>query len=1796
MNKIDIPSMQDKSKAILRSFITLVLMAWGHYAQATHIVGGSISYRCIAKDIYEVTVVMRRDCFNGDPEAYFDNPASIGIFDRTGELLGQLGTKGQLLLKLNLDDTLNEIREDLCTLQGVRSVCVHETTYKGTINLPFRSGGYYLMYQRCCRNMPIQNIQEPLLTGASWVTFISEEAMTECNSAPQFTRWAPTYICAGKPFTMVHNATDPNGDSLVYKLWTPFTGATKSFPKPQPPNKPDFKPVSWIAPYSENDMMGGDPFRIDAKTGEIFAQPNTLGVYVLGLKVEEYRKGKLIGTVYRDFEVNVIDCANLIDAKIDAPTLQCDNLTVNFKSENSTNADKTKWFFDFDRNKNATSDLANPTYQYTDTGFYKVALVITKDSACFDTAFHFIHLKSSASIQAKFITQPGTCVNGNLTLFLIDQSTGLDPTATYLWTITYSNQTQTSTLKNPVIIIPNTVSATVRLTIRENGNGCEATQSKTFITSFLNPGDHRDQWDVCTGDTVKINFILSDSIKGKYTYTWDPSPLILRGANTPEPVIKSNVNQSVYLFVTVDNKTGCTSRDSILIRSLTKPNLNFILTNTCGSLSVKVVNLSDQLTNYLFNFGDGSTSTEREPAHTYAKAGNYTVTLSTTDDCAPSISKTISLGLLPCIQLRDTIAGCKELALRINPKANPLYSYKWRPNSKLNDLNIPNPMFVVDSPRTFIADIFDVNTGIGLGTHTIVVVLPVSDEIQRIKDTVLACAGIGVPLNPGGSTKLKYTWTPAQFLDNPTSANPIAKVDIITRFTVVITNPTDTCVLSKQLVVILPSKIAAAVIPDSLAACTNVGVNLNPNGKADPNLKYLWSPANLLDDATKINPVATITVPTVFTVTISDIRFNNCQVTKTVKLSIPIIEELNKLKDSVSACAGVPVALNPSGNPGFRYEWTPSTGLNNPLIANPTATLNFTTVYTARITDTLHGGCFITKQVKVIILLGDAIKNIKDTIIACSGQGIGLNPAGNPALKYTWSPAQFLNNANAANPIATVTQVTTFTVTIANTNDSCAAGSKQVVVVVPVKLALDLIPDSLQACISVPINLNPNGKADPNLKYLWTPAGVLDDATKFNPVAKITVPTVFTVTISDIRFNNCQITKSVKLGIPLVEELNRLKDSVSACAGVPIALNPSGTSGFKYEWTPSTGLNNPFIANPTATLNFTATYNVRITDTLRGGCFVTKQVKVIIRLSDAIKDIKDTVIACSGQGIALNPTGNPALKYTWSPAQFLNNANAANPIATVTQVTTFTVTIANTTDSCAAGSKQVVVVVPVKLALDLIPDSLQACVSVPINLNPNGKADPNLKYQWTPVGVLDDATKFNPVATITVPTVFTVTITDIRFANCTLSKTVKVGIPLVDELNKIKDSISACSGVPTPLNPTGDSRFKYAWSPATGLDNPNLANPTVTVQTTTTYSVTVTDIQRGNCQLTKQVKVIVPPAFTVVPSFRDTISCTANSFVIKVSSNNPAVTFEWFNPAGTSIGRGDTVQVNPTQRTTYRVTGTDQFGCQKSDTIRIDPSAVRIAIAVPGGGLVCEGDSIQLQVTNLNPNQVLTYVWTPTTEIVRGANTANPVIRPTASRKYFVQATNAQGCATRDSVDIRFSNVETITVTATPTSIVIGQPSQITATNIPGYTYSWTPTTGLSNPSIPNPVATPTQTTTYRLTATNPDGCIQIREVTITVTVPVCDRPNIFLPNAFTPNGDGKNDVLFLRGLIVDRMSLVIYNRWGEKVFESTNQSVGWDGTFRGKLLPPDVYAYYLVVDCIGGDRFTEQGNVTILR
>jgi gliding motility-associated-like protein len=169
-------------------------------------------------------------------------------------------------------------------------------------------------------------------------------------------------------------------------------------------------------------------------------------------------------------------------------------------------------------------------------------------------------------------------------------------------------------------------------------------------------------------------------------------------------------------------------------------------------------------------------------------------------------------------------------------------------------------------------------------------------------------------------------------------------------------------------------------------------------------------------------------------------------------------------------------------------------------------------------------------------------------------------------------------------------------------------------------------------------------------------------------------------------------------------------------------------------------------------------------------------------------------------------------------------------------------------------------------------------------------------------------------------------------------------------------------------------------------------------------------------------------------------------------------------------------------------------------------------------------------------------------------------------------------------------------VQALPDKIHSGESSQLQVIpSVIEYIYSWTPTEELSNPNISNPVAKPKATTTYYVTITSDIGCMHEDSVTTFILTDKCAEPYIFIPNAFTP-GANQNNILFARGNVIESIYFAIYNRWGEKIFETTDINTGWDGTYKGKNVDPGVFDYYLEVTCFDKEKFKHKGNITLIR
>ena len=199
---------------------------------------------------------------------------------------------------------------------------------------------------------------------------------------------------------------------------------------------------------------------------------------------------------------------------------------------------------------------------------------------------------------------------------------------------------------------------------------------------------------------------------------------------------------------------------------------------------------------------------------------------------------------------------------------------------------------------------------------------------------------------------------------------------------------------------------------------------------------------------------------------------------------------------------------------------------------------------------------------------------------------------------------------------------------------------------------------------------------------------------------------------------------------------------------------------------------------------------------------------------------------------------------------------------------------------------------------------------------------------------------------------------------------------------------------------------------------------------------------------------------------------------------------------------------------------------------------------------------------------------------------------------YQVTITDANNCIAYDTIELIDSSIYiNFNAWADLDTIYENQQVGLHSTQLgSGYNYVWTPSTGLSDPNISDPTATLTSTTTFTINVTDAFGCTWQDQVTIYVTDVICEEPYIYVPNAFTPNQDGKNDILYVESSVGYELQFMIYDRWGELVFETNDLDQGWDGRFKGKLLSPGVYVYHLKFTCYSNEIFTKKGNITLIR
>lgn len=377
----------------------------------------------------------------------------------------------------------------------------------------------------------------------------------------------------------------------------------------------------------------------------------------------------------------------------------------------------------------------------------------------------------------------------------------------------------------------------------------------------------------------------------------------------------------------------------------------------------------------------------------------------------------------------------------------------------------------------------------------------------------------------------------------------------------------------------------------------------------------------------------------------------------------------------------------------------------------------------------------------------------------------------------------------------------------------------------------------------------------------------------------------------------------------------------------------------------------------------------------------------------------------------------------------------------------------------------------------------------------------------------------------------------------------------------------------------------YSWSASGGLvvDTSNNVID-ISYPNTGNYSIIMNAI--NICGSATNTYTLTVNPYPVVDAGSDTTICSSGAVTLTTPTGS-GYNYVW-NDGTSNIGTTPSVTVSPTVTTTYYLTTTfNPGGCASRDTMTIFVNSLSDTLVTTQAGCTCDDGTATASPVTGNPPY--TYLWS------NGATTQ--FIANLTPGTYTCTITDSSGC-TYDAISV-VTCITSLNVDA-GVFIVIQQGEQTMLNGSGGGTYQWSPSTGLNNPNIPNPIATPNSTTTYTLMVSDSLGCTQFDTVTIFVEL-LCNQ--VWVPNAFSPNGDGQNDRLYCRidPSCVKEFEFIVFNRWGEVVFRTTDPDSsdpinGWDGVHRGVPCENAVFTWMAKGMFIDDTPIDQSGNVSLVK
>lgn len=1412
-----------------------------------------------------------------------------------------------------------------------------------------------------------------------------------------------------------------------------------------------------------------------------------------------------------------------------------------------------------------------------------------------------------------------------LTVHFTDQSTG----SPFSWNWDFGNG-QLSNQRNPSAYYSQPGVYTVKLIVK-NAFGVDEETKINYITVSPSPAASfvANLTTACAPVTIQFNdqSTIPPGAGSITSWLWDFGDGTTSAQQNPTHTYTNTGFYTVSLLVT--SSTGCQSFTSVgrYIRIVSGINTDFTFQQPGTCRPPFLINFQDQSSgpgtlSYLWNFGNGSpTSTAQNPASSYAAPGTYTVQLDVQSDlgCRGSVTRNITItGKTTDFNIPPSICIGQTVTFQNNSSPAPVSS-SW-------DFGDGTTSSQINPTKTFL-------TG---GSFPVRLINNYGNCIDSITRTVTVITQPAVNFTANDSTACRTPFT-VQFTDLSPTANTWLW-EFGDGSTSNQQNPSHTYTsagtFNVSLTITLPGGCSNTITKSQFIRIGSTTINIAnaPNGgcipftynpiasiqSIDSIVSYQWDlgepgavyntqfPSHTYNSAGNYNISLTATTQTGCTETIT--------IPNGVRTGVRPIVNFSFAPNNV--CASTPVQFTDlsTTTPGAVVQWLwefgDSTVSNeqNPLhIYEDTGTLRIKFTVT-------NNGCQDSafQNIRVLPPVADFGYRVDcNNRLAVTFLDSSLTDPAYGPITYQWNMGDPLNSTFTGMPPAPFVYpaLGIYNVTLTVTNGACSYTKTKEVILL--NETADFTISKNPVCKSEVFTLSANSSNPDRIKdYTWTIGSVTISDTSRSIDYSLSAYGSYDVTLTLEDMHGCPNSLTVPNFITVSGPVaNFAPNGPGGCVNSSIGFTdqstPAGAPIVQWTWSYGDGSQQTYTAPPfTHTYAETGIYDVSLMIKDNANCADTITIPNSVLITRPVAAFRADTIYCPLAPLQFVDTSSgTGLTYNWNFGDGGTSTlqHPTHGYALGDNVYTVKLKIRDLVGCEDSITKNSYINIRSPRAAFDILDSTGICLPLQTTFIFQGT---NYQSFYWDFGDGGTSTAMNPAHFYNAFGTYTPKLYLIGPGGCIDSaETVVNAYDVRANTQIVVSPESACNTLTSTFDLTVPPGFKFEFYFGDGkIDSSQQTSLVHTYSSPGIYYPSIIFTDRFGCPAgLNSVPINVYGALPIFDTDKREFCDNGDVYFLNYTLNNdPIVSSVWDFGDGTSSTQTEPVHsynLPGTYIVTLTVTTQNQCTSISTDTIRVYKTP---ELTINGRDTICLNTPETFNGVLTLPDSTVNWAWT----LDNGSTSQNQDATTTYIRTgdYNIQliATNKLGCADTSFHSVYVTTPPSVTAAANPLVIISGGSAQLNMNYTgPIVNYAWLPMQHLDCATCPNPVASPQFTTKYKVQVEDRYGCRGSGEITVQV---ICNGQNFFVPNTFSPNGDGSNDVFYLRGTGLFRVkALRVFNRWGEVVFEKrefpvNNPAYGWDGNYKGKQGNADVYVYQLEIICNNGEVLKYSGNIALIR